>query len=155
MQLTESFSGAADLSGADPATILSRLAEADTDPCRLANVDGFRTGIERRRHVRLRTEEPVRVRVLGGVPPEADAQITDVSPKGVCLRMHGELPLGAGVLLLSEGGYLLGTVRNHRRAGLAWLVGVELEPLGTNAGVIASIWAARRRKLSNLFTQPN
>jgi hypothetical protein len=102
MQLTDSFP-AADASVPHPATVLSRLAEADPDPCRLSIARGFRTGTERRRHVRLRTDESVRVRVLGDVRPEVDARITDVSAQGVCIRIEGELSLGSGVLILWGG----------------------------------------------------
>ena len=105
--------------------------------------------MDRRRESRFSTSQPAKVTVLGEWPESLEGSVTNLSGRGLRLRLQRPLPLNAAVRVDMNGSVLLGEVCYNAPDESGCAVGLMLDQvLHGNPGLIPllrSLQEARER----------
>ena len=83
--------------------------------------------MERRREVRIRTDKPVEVTVLGSNEASSPAQAVEFSGHGLQLVLPQPLPVNAPVKIEGDDWMMLGEVCYCRQEGIHFVAGLKID----------------------------
>ena len=83
--------------------------------------------MERRREVRIRTDKPVEVTVLGSNEASSPAQAVEFSGHGLQLVLPQPLPVSAPVKVEGDDWMMLGEVCYCRQEGIHFVAGLKID----------------------------
>ena len=95
--------------------------------------------MERRREVRIRTDKPVEVTVLGSNQSSSPAQAVEFSGHGLQLVLPQPLPVSAPVKIEGDDWMMLGEVCYCRQEGIHFVAGLKIDQTLENLQELADL----------------
>lgn len=95
--------------------------------------------MERRREVRIRTDTPVELTVLGSGEASGPAQAVEFSGHGLQVVVHRPIPVNAAVKVEGDNWMMLGEVCYCRPEGIHFVAGLKIDQTLENLRELAEL----------------